>query len=166
MAHEEWRHIRRPFRRCLTIALCLALLTASSPLALGPAPVTAVEPAEAEAASTRPLPAPLARAPRPLSARHANDLPEGVTHGTLLGRVVDATTEAGLGPVQVVAVGVIETLPLPVFLPFVYGSSTCPLDLRMATASVGSPETGVISAAVARLARYYSLPCNWVWLRF
>ena len=42
---------------------------------------------------------------------------------------------------------------------FVYGSSTCPLDLRMATASVGSPETGMISAAVARLARYYSLPC-------
>jgi len=43
--------------------------------------------------------------------------------------------------------------------PFVYGSSTCPMDLRMATSSVGSPETGMISAAVARLARYYSLPC-------
>ena len=43
--------------------------------------------------------------------------------------------------------------------PFVYGSSTCPLDMKMATASVGSPETGMISAAVARLARYYSLPC-------
>ncbi|MBW2437285.1 MAG: trimethylamine methyltransferase family protein, partial [Deltaproteobacteria bacterium] len=42
--------------------------------------------------------------------------------------------------------------------PFVYGSSTCPMDLRMATATVGSPETGMISAAVARLARYYSLP--------
>jgi len=42
---------------------------------------------------------------------------------------------------------------------FIYGSSTCPMDLRMATASVGSPETGMISAAVARLARYYSLPC-------
>ena len=41
---------------------------------------------------------------------------------------------------------------------FVYGTSTCPMDLRMATATVGSPETGMISAAVARLARYYSLP--------
>jgi trimethylamine---corrinoid protein Co-methyltransferase len=41
---------------------------------------------------------------------------------------------------------------------FMYGSSTCPLDLRMATSTVGSPETGMISAAVARLARYYSLP--------
>jgi len=42
--------------------------------------------------------------------------------------------------------------------PFIYGSSTCPMDLRMATATVGSPETGMVSAAVARLARYYSLP--------
>ena len=41
---------------------------------------------------------------------------------------------------------------------FIYGSSTCPLDLRHATATVGSPETGMINAAVARLARFYSLP--------
>ncbi len=43
--------------------------------------------------------------------------------------------------------------------PFVYGSSTCAMDLRRATASVGSPELAMISAAVARLAKYYSLPC-------
>ncbi len=43
--------------------------------------------------------------------------------------------------------------------PFVYASSTCPMDLKRATASVGSPETAMISAAVARLAKYYSLPC-------
>ncbi len=43
--------------------------------------------------------------------------------------------------------------------PFIYGSSTCPMDLKMATATVGSPELAMISAAVARLARYYSLPC-------
>jgi len=43
--------------------------------------------------------------------------------------------------------------------PFVYGSSTCAMDLRRATATVGSPELAMISAAVARLAKYYSLPC-------
>ena len=43
--------------------------------------------------------------------------------------------------------------------PFVYGSSTCAMDLRRATAAVGSPELAMISAAVARLAKYYSLPC-------
>lgn len=42
---------------------------------------------------------------------------------------------------------------------FVYGSSTCPLDLRRAVSTVGSPELGMISAGVARLARYYGLPC-------
>ena len=42
--------------------------------------------------------------------------------------------------------------------PVLYGSSTTAMDLRMATASVGSPECALINAAVARLARYYSLP--------
>ena len=42
--------------------------------------------------------------------------------------------------------------------PFVYGSSTTAMDLRMATASVGTPECAAINAAVARLARYYALP--------
>ena len=43
-------------------------------------------------------------------------------------------------------------------VPVIYGSSTTAMDLRMASASVGSPECAMISAAVARLARYYSLP--------
>jgi len=42
--------------------------------------------------------------------------------------------------------------------PVVYGSSTTAMDLRMAAASVGTPECAVINAAVARLARYYALP--------
>jgi trimethylamine--corrinoid protein Co-methyltransferase len=45
--------------------------------------------------------------------------------------------------------------------PVMYGSSTCPMDLRMATASVGSPECAMISAAVAHMSRYYLLP-SWV----
>lgn len=42
--------------------------------------------------------------------------------------------------------------------PFVYASSTCPLDMKQATASVGSPETGIINAGVAEIANYYNLP--------
>lgn len=42
--------------------------------------------------------------------------------------------------------------------PVLYGSSTTAMDLRLAAASVGSPECGVISAAVAFLARHYRLP--------
>jgi trimethylamine--corrinoid protein Co-methyltransferase len=42
--------------------------------------------------------------------------------------------------------------------PIVYGTSTTAMDLRLATASVGSPELALISAAVAQMARRYRLP--------
>lgn len=42
--------------------------------------------------------------------------------------------------------------------PVIYGSSTTAMDLKLAAASVGTPECAVISGAVARLARYYALP--------
>jgi len=45
--------------------------------------------------------------------------------------------------------------------PVIYGSSTTMMDLRTATAPVGAPEIGMISAAVARMAQYYLLP-SWV----
>ncbi len=42
--------------------------------------------------------------------------------------------------------------------PVIYGSSTTAFDLQRATASVGTPELALISAAVPALARYYLLP--------
>lgn len=45
--------------------------------------------------------------------------------------------------------------------PVVYGSSTTAMNMKTATATVGSPELGLISAAVAALSRYYLLP-SWV----
>jgi len=45
--------------------------------------------------------------------------------------------------------------------PVVYGSSTTAMNMKTATATVGSPELGMISAAVAALARFYLLP-SWV----
>jgi trimethylamine--corrinoid protein Co-methyltransferase len=43
----------------------------------------------------------------------------------------------------------------------VYGSSTTAMDMRYASASVGTPEATLINAAVAAMARYYSVP-SWV----
>jgi trimethylamine--corrinoid protein Co-methyltransferase len=43
----------------------------------------------------------------------------------------------------------------------IYGSSTTAMDLRLAAASVGTPECALISGAVAQLARFYLLP-SWV----
>jgi trimethylamine---corrinoid protein Co-methyltransferase len=45
--------------------------------------------------------------------------------------------------------------------PMIYGSSTTAMDLRFGLAVVGSPECGMINAAVARLGNYYGLP-TWV----
>ncbi len=42
--------------------------------------------------------------------------------------------------------------------PVMYGSSTSMIDLKLTTASVGCPELGLISAAVAKLAQMYLLP--------
>ena len=42
--------------------------------------------------------------------------------------------------------------------PVIYGSSTTAFDLRTGAAAVGSPELGMIGAAVAALAQYYNLP--------
>jgi len=42
--------------------------------------------------------------------------------------------------------------------PCMYGSSTTTFDLKKGTAPVGSPELGLISASVAKLAQFYGLP--------
>lgn len=42
--------------------------------------------------------------------------------------------------------------------PVIYGSSTTAMDLRGATASVGTPEAALVSGAVACLAKYYKMP--------
>ena len=42
--------------------------------------------------------------------------------------------------------------------PMMYGSSTTAMDLKLAAASVGSPEIALISAAVAQMARRYMIP--------
>ena len=42
--------------------------------------------------------------------------------------------------------------------PVIDGSSTTMMDMKCVTSPVGAPETGMISAAVAKIAQYYSLP--------
>jgi trimethylamine--corrinoid protein Co-methyltransferase len=69
---------------------------------------------------------------------------------TLAGTLVTHNAEviAGLTLAQLAGRGV----------PVLYGSSTTAMDLRLATASVGSPELALISAGAAQLARHYRLP--------
>jgi trimethylamine--corrinoid protein Co-methyltransferase len=74
----------------------------------------------------------------------------GTAPATLAGTLVihNAEVLGGLTLSQLVSRGA----------PVIYGSSTTAMDLKLGTASVGTPECAVISAAVARLARYYALP--------
>jgi trimethylamine--corrinoid protein Co-methyltransferase len=105
--------------------------------------------------------------PLKLPEHHCEIIMEGAKNGLGI-LVIGMAMSGGSGPVHLAGTLVIQNCEVLASLvldqltnkgaQFVYGSSTCPLDLRMATASVGSPETGMISAAVARLAKYYSLP--------
>jgi trimethylamine--corrinoid protein Co-methyltransferase len=75
----------------------------------------------------------------------------GTSPTTLAGTLVTHNAEVlgGITLNQLVAGGA----------PVIYGSSTTAMDLKLGTASVGTPECAIISGAVARLARYYALPC-------
>lgn len=42
--------------------------------------------------------------------------------------------------------------------PNMYGSSTTIMDLKLASAAIGCPELGMISAAVCKMAQYYKIP--------
>ena len=44
--------------------------------------------------------------------------------------------------------------------PCIYGSCTSIMDLRSAASVVGCPEYGMLNSGVAKLARYYELPCQ------
>ncbi len=69
---------------------------------------------------------------------------------TLAGTLVTHNAEvlAGITLAQLAAPGT----------PVVYGSASTSIDLRLGSAAVGSPELGLINAAVAQLARRYGLP--------
>ncbi len=106
--------------------------------------------------------------PLKLPQHHTDIIMEGAKNGLGI-LVIGMALSGGSSPVHLAGTLVIQNCEMLSSLvldqltakgaQFLYGSSTCPMDLRMATATVGSPETGVIGAAVARLARYYSLPC-------
>lgn len=44
--------------------------------------------------------------------------------------------------------------------PVIYGSTSCPMNMKTGAATIGSPETYIINSATAQLARFYNLPCR------
>ena len=102
------------------------------------------------------------------------DCTEVIVEGAKAGVLVNVLTQAlagGSAPVTLagtlvihnaeVLSGIVLGQTVRKGTPMMFGSSTCPLDLRTATATVGSPECGMINAGVAALSNYYKLP-SWV----
>lgn len=77
----------------------------------------------------------------------------GTTPQTLAGTLVvhNAEVLAGITMVQLAERGA----------PVIYSSSSTAMDLRLGTASVGTPETALLNASVAQLSRLYDMP-SWV----
>ena len=103
-----------------------------------------------------------------------NDCCEIIIEGSRAGMGVGVLSQVlcgGTGPVTIAGTlvqhnaEVLSTLVLSQLVnrgvSFMYSSSTCSLDLRLGSAIVGNPETALISAAIAQMARHYLLP---VWV--
>jgi trimethylamine--corrinoid protein Co-methyltransferase len=102
------------------------------------------------------------------------DCTEVIIEGARAGVMVNILTQAlagGTAPVTLAGTLVVHNAEVLAGItlgqltrkgtPMMYGSSTCPLDLKTTIASVGAPETGMINAGVANLSNYYGLP-SWV----
>lgn len=44
--------------------------------------------------------------------------------------------------------------------PVIYGTTSCPTNMKTGAATIGAPETYMINSATTQIARYYSLPCR------
>ncbi len=44
--------------------------------------------------------------------------------------------------------------------PVIYGTASCPMDMRTGVSSTGSPEVGLLGAASTQIARYYGIPSD------
>ena len=74
----------------------------------------------------------------------------GTTPVTLAGTLVTHNAE--------VLAGIVLGQAVKRGAPNLYGSSTTIMDLRSATATIGCPELGMLSAAVAKMAQFYQIP--------
>lgn len=123
---------RQALQRAISFVLILAVLLSSAPLATRPVSAQSRAPAQAQDP-------PVAAA---VAVAVAED-PEDPTIGSLLGQVEDATSGQILAGVQVVAHGVLDTFPLPLYLPIMlaFGGKTASPIPRFAPAQVAETAT-------------------------
>ncbi len=82
-----------------------------------------------------------------------------ITNMILLGSTapVDLASALALGNAEILAGVVLSQLARP-GAPVVYGSTSCPLEMKSGVAALGKPETLLYAQATAALARFYRIP--------
>lgn len=82
-----------------------------------------------------------------------------ITNMILLGSTapVDLASALALGNAEILAGVVLSQLARP-GAPVVYGSTSCPLEMKSGVAALGKPETLLYAQATAALARFYKIP--------
>ncbi|MFB0522662.1 MAG: trimethylamine methyltransferase family protein, partial [Candidatus Bathyarchaeia archaeon] len=104
---------------------------------------------------------------------HDKELTEGLMEYASYGQPIFITTMAlagATGPATLAGVLVQQNAEILSGLlivhlvnphaPVIYGTVSCPMDMRTGVSSTGSPEIGLLGAASAQIARYYGIPCD------
>jgi len=90
-----------------------------------------------------------------------NNQPVAVTNMMMLGATgpLSIAGALALGNAEILAGIVLSQLVRP-GAPVIYGSTSCPMDMKSMVATLGAPETMWLSKGALALADYYNLPCR------
>jgi len=90
-----------------------------------------------------------------------NNQPVAVTNMMMLGATgpLSIAGALALGNAEILAGVVLSQLARP-GAPVIYGSTSCPMDMKSMVATLGAPETMWLSKGALALADYYRLPCR------
>ena len=87
--------------------------------------------------------------------------PVAVTNMMMLGATapISVVSALALGNAEILGGVVLTQLARP-GAPVIYGSTSCPMDMKTMVATLGTPETLWLSKGAQNLAKFYNLPCR------
>jgi trimethylamine--corrinoid protein Co-methyltransferase len=96
-----------------------------------------------------------------LTAIAAHNQPLTITNMMLLGTSapIDLPTAMVVSNAEILAGVVLSQLVCP-GVGVIYGTTSCPMDMKSMVSILGAPETLILSRATLALAEYYGLPCR------
>lgn len=90
-----------------------------------------------------------------------NRQPAAICNMLLLGSSAPLSIPAGLALLNAeLLAGIVLSQLVSPGTPIIYGSTSCPLDMKNGGSNLGSPETLIVAKGVVQLAGYYGFPCR------